>query len=235
MRTTGSSRYQLHLVTEPRRDFSGLRADIREAFSGGVDCVQLRDKSGSGLALYSQAEELIRDARETGGWVVLNDRVDVALATHAHGVHLSAQSLPVHAAVQLANGSLVVGRSVHSLTEAQQAAAEGADYVTFGHVFPTTSHPGLPPHGLDELRDIVHAVDVPVLAIGGITTANLDAVLATGCAGIAVISAILGQAQPRTAAQRLREALDASAHTPRAELRSFAHFATAHASAGVPA
>src|SRR5207253_9916968 len=89
------------------------------------------------------------------------------------------------------------------------------DYVTFGHVFPTTTHPGLPPRGLAELSEIVEAVDVPVLAIGGVTVDNLDDVLATGCAGVAVISAILSDPAPSEAAARLRSALDASPHRPR--------------------
>jgi thiamine-phosphate pyrophosphorylase len=104
---------------------------------------------------------------------------------------------------------------VHSLEEAVSAATAGADYLTFGHVYPTTTHPGLPPRGLAELAAIVQSVDVPVLAIGGITVDNLDAVLAAGCAGIAVISAILSSPDPTRAAADLRSALDASAHRPR--------------------
>jgi thiamine-phosphate pyrophosphorylase len=115
----------------------------------------------------------------------------------------------------LADGRLLVGRSVHSLAEAQNAARSGADYVTFGHVFPTTTHPGVPPRGLDELRTIVEALQVPVLAIGGITAENLEDVLATGCAGVAVISAILSDPDPSRASSRLRAALDSSSHLPR--------------------
>jgi thiamine-phosphate diphosphorylase len=130
-------------------------------------------------------------------------------------VHLAGQSLPVAAAVRLAEQRLLVGRSVHDLEDARAAAQGGADYLTFGHVFPTASHEGVPPRGLAQLAEIVQAVEVPVLAIGGITVRNLDQTLATGCAGIAVISAILADANPRTAAARLREALDASPYTPR--------------------
>src|SRR5260370_15713825 len=110
--------------------------------------------------------QLLKAARGGGARLAVNDRLDVALAVGASGVHLAGQSLPVAAAIQLARGRLVVGRSVHGLAEAQAAALAGADYLTFGHVFPTTTHPGLPPHGLAELRAIVDAVDVPVLAIG---------------------------------------------------------------------
>jgi len=203
--------YQLHLVTEPRKSADALVTAVAQAVQGGVDWVQLRDKSASAATLLSQATHL----RDDGARLAVNDRLDVALAAKADGVHLAAQSLPVYSAVQLAAGRLLVGRSIHSLAEAQQAASERADYVTFGHVFPTTTHPGLPPRGLSELEAIVRAVDIPVLAIGGITVDNLDAVLGTGCAGVAVISAILSDADPRRAAANLRRALDASRHHTR--------------------
>src|SRR5262249_50565354 len=160
----------------------------------------------SAAALHAQALDVLQLTRTHAGRLSINDRLDVALAVGADGVHLAGQSLPVDAAVRLGAGRLLVGRSVHSESDARSAAAAGADYVTFGHVFPTTTHPGLPPHGLDELARVVDAVEVPVLAIGGITVDNLADVLATGCAGIAVISAILAQPDPRAAAARLREA-----------------------------
>jgi len=185
------------------------------ALDGGVDWVQLRDKSASAEKLFAQARQLIGVTRQHGAHLAINDRLDVALAAEADGVHLAGQSLPVDAAVRLADGRLLVGRSVHSLAEARSAADAGADYVTFGHVFPTSTHPGLPPRGLAELKQIVDAVDVPVLAIGGITVDNLDDILATGCAGVAVISAILSDADPSRAAARLRRALDESVHTSR--------------------
>jgi thiamine-phosphate pyrophosphorylase len=217
--------FQLHLVTEPRRGSEELARAVEKALDGGVDWVQLRNKSASASAMYSEAGLLLKAATRRGAQLSINDRLDVAQAVGANGIHLAGQSLPVEAAVRLAGGRLVVGRSVHGLAEAQAAALAGADYVTFGHVFPTTTHPGLPPHGLAELRAIVHAVDVPVLAIGGITVDNLDAVLQTGCAGIAVISAILASADPRQAARHLRDAIDASPHTPRFELRRDANAA----------
>jgi thiamine-phosphate pyrophosphorylase len=208
-------RFQLHLVTEPRRTPDELIRSAALALDGGADWVQLRNKSGSAAALYDEATELLRVAHQHGARLAINDRLDVALAVGADGVHLAGQSLPVAAAVQVAASRILVGRSVHSLAEARAAAEAGVDYVTFGHVFPTTSHPGLPPHGLAELAAIVHAIEVPVLAIGGITVHNLDDVLATGCAGVAVISAILSDPEPSRAASRLRSALDASVHLPR--------------------
>jgi thiamine-phosphate pyrophosphorylase len=207
--------HQLHLVTEPRREASELIRVVGLALAGGVNWVQLRNKSASAAAMYADGRQLLTIAREHQAYLAVNDRLDVALALTADGVHLAGQSLPVAAAVSLSAGRVLVGRSVHGLNEAVKAAKDGADYLTFGHVFPTTSHPGLPPHGLTELREIVDAVDVPVLAIGGITADNVDSVLQTGCAGIAVISAILADPEPDRAARRLRSALDASTHQPR--------------------
>jgi thiamine-phosphate pyrophosphorylase len=213
-------RLQLHLVTEPRSSPDELIRGATLALDGGVDWVQLRNKAASAAAMYVEALALVGITRQYGAQLAINDRLDVALAVNAGGVHLAGQSLPVDAAVKLAGGRILVGRSVHGLAEATAAAADGADYVTFGHVFPTTSHPGLPPRGLVELAAIVQAVDIPVLAIGGITVDNLDDVLKTGCAGIAVISAILSDPEPSRAAQRLRVALDVSPHRPR---HPFAH------------
>ena len=173
---------------------------------------------------------MLREATaESEARLAINDRLDVALAVGAGGVHLAGQSLPVAEAVRVAAGRLLVGRSVHDLEEARRAADDGADYLTFGHVFPTQSHPGVPPRGLAQLAEIVEAVQVPVLAIGGISSANLDQVLATGCAGIAVISAVLADAHPQAAAARLRQALDTSRHRPRRPFHASHHAGIAHA------
>jgi thiamine-phosphate pyrophosphorylase len=216
---TPARSHQLHLVTEPRKRAEDLIQAVALALEGGVDWVQLRDKSASAASMFALAKELQPLTRQLGSRLAINDRLDVALAAQADGVHLAGQSLPVAEAVQLASGRVLVGRSVHSLDEAIQAAEEGADYVTFGHVFPTTTHPGVPPRGLTQLEAIVRAIDVPVLAIGGITPDNLDDVLATGCGGVAVISAILSSPDPRDAAARLRRALDQSLHQPRTPWR----------------
>ncbi|MFI5266984.1 MAG: thiamine phosphate synthase [Chloroflexota bacterium] len=221
----------MHLITEPKGTFAELLRAVRQAVEGGVDWVQLRDKSASASSMYRQALALTPSPAASGeGWgegtrLSINDRLDVALACGARAVHLAAQSLPVTAARSIA-GNLIVGRSVHSLDEARVAVQDGADYVTFGHVFPSTSKPGLEPRGIAQLAEIVQAVDVPVLAIGGINLANLDQVLATGCAGIAVISAILAASDPGQASAELRRALDGSPHQPR---HSFISLEDAHA------
>ena len=209
------AKFQLHLITEAKRSPADLAVAVAGALEGGADWVQLRDKSGSALAVFKQAAELRRLCRAAGARLSINDRLDVALAVGADGVHLAAQSLPVASAIEVAQPRLLVGRSVHALDEAVEAAAAGAGYLTFGHVYPSTSKPGLPPRGVADLARIVEAVDCPVLAIGGVNLDNLADVLATGCAGIAVISAILSSANPREAAAELRAALDASPHQPK--------------------
>ena len=222
---TPAPSHQLHLVTEPRKRVDDLIRAVALAVEGGADWVQLRDKAASAASLFAQAKQLQTVVREHGARLAINDRLDVALAVGADAVHLAGQSLPVREAVALAQGRLLIGRSVHSLEEALAATADGADYVTFGHVFPTSTHPGVPPRGLAELHAIVEALDVPVVAIGGITTDNLDQVLATGCGGVAVISAILSSPDPCDAAARLRQALDQFCNPPRIPWRHTAHAA----------
>lgn len=215
MRNSYRNRHQIHLVTDPKRARDSLTRVVRAALRGGVDWVQLREKSGPALKLYEDAVAVLPTAAELGAEISINDRVDVALATGAHGVHLAARSLPPEAARALMPSGMVLGVSVHSLEEARAAVKAGADYVTFGHVYPTSSKPGLPPRGVRELAEIVESVEVPVLAIGGITTSNVREVLATGAAGIAIISTILAAEDPESAARVLREAVDSSATHPR--------------------
>ncbi len=217
------ARFQLHLVTERLIRPGSSLPRIAAAVAGGVDWVQLRDRSAAAVELYDWAcaVQAILASRRGGPRAALsvNDRLDVALAVGADGVHLAGRSLPVAVARRLAGGRVLVGRSVHSVEEARQAAADGAQYLTFGHVYPSSSKEGLAPRGTAQLAAVVAAVDVPVLAIGGITAANLAEVLDTGCAGIAVISAILSAADPERAARGLRDAMDASRSTPRRPFR----------------
>lgn len=207
------SRAVLHLITD--RQTPDLEAAVAAALRGGVDWVQVRDKSAGASELYALAGRLLPLCRESGSGLLVNDRLDVALAAGADGVHLARKSLPVAAARRLLPPGLLLGVSVHSLEEALAAAEHGADYLTFGSVFPTRSHPGRPAAGLEALAEVVVAVDVPVLAIGGIGPENVERVLATGVAGVAVISSILLDPDPAAAAARLRAAMDRAPYRPR--------------------
>lgn len=208
------ARAVLHLITD-RGTAPDLERAVAAALAGGVDWVQLRDKSAAARELFALARRLQPRCRERNAGLLVNDRVDVALAAGCDGVHLAKKSLPVREARRLVPPGRLVGASVHSVEEAVAAAGEGADYVTFGSVFPTRSHPGHPAAGIETLARVVRAVEIPVLAIGGITAENVPAVLATGVAGVAVISSILAEADPARAAARLREAMERASHRPR--------------------
>ncbi len=209
-----ASRFVLHVVTDPLESRLPLGEALRRAAAAGVDAIQVRERG-------RPADDLLENVRAALGsgcpCVLVNDRVDVALAAQAAGVHLPARGLPVAAARRLLprTAGWLLGRSVHGVEEARQAARDGADYVTFGHVFQTGSKPGLPPQGVGALRSVVEAAPLPVLAIGGVTPENLGALLQTGCAGVAVIRAVLAADDPGMAAAALRRAMSASRAVPR--------------------
>ncbi len=212
----------LHLVTDRQEARGALGAMVASAVRGGVDAVQVREKGRPALDVLVAVREVQQALTGLAALVLVNDRADVALAAGAQGVHLPGRGLPVPVARRLLprpSGGLL-GVSVHSLAEARQAAAEGADYVTFGHVLPTPGKAGLPAAGLDALAAVVEAVEVPVIAIGGIDARSVGRVLATGCAGVAVIRALLQEDDPRRAAAELRAAMDRVARTPRYVLRA---------------
>lgn len=162
------------------RDASaGLRAVER-----GATLLQLRDPAATARTLEREACRLVADAAVP---VVISARADLALAAGAAGVHLPERDIPVAGAKRLLGPDRLVGRSVHSVGTAVRAEAEGADYVVFGSVFASASHPGQAVAGLAELAGVVAAVRVPVLAIGGVDADRVEACLAAGAAGFAAI------------------------------------------------
>jgi len=156
---------------------AGLRAASRATI------IQLRAPSLSTAALEMEANDLVAAAPVP---VVISSRCDVALATGAAGVNLPESDISVAAARTLL-GRRMVGRSVHSIPSGQQAELEGADYVIFGPVWESASHPGGAPAGLAALAQLVRSVGIPVVAIGGVTAARVAEILASGAAGYAAI------------------------------------------------
>ncbi|MCL6521824.1 MAG: thiamine phosphate synthase [Firmicutes bacterium] len=204
-----------HLITDRQRSAGDLMAALGAAVEAGVRWIQIREKTAPAEALYAFGRALQEDPRTRAAALIVNDRADVAMALGAAGVHLARKSLPVAAVRRFLPAGMLLGASVHSLGEALEAAEAGADYVTFGPVFPTRSHPGRQGQGLEALAAVVEAVRRPVLAIGGITPANAEAVLATGAAGVAAIGAVLEAPDPAAAARRLLEALERARSRPR--------------------
>jgi thiamine-phosphate pyrophosphorylase len=197
--------FDLYVVTD-RQLTAGrpLRQVVEAALRGGARAFQLREKDLSPRELYPLALEMRQLTQMYGARLLINDRVDVALAVDADGVHLTTTSLPASIARQLLGPGRLIGVSTHTLTEAQAAADAGADFLVFGPVFYTPSKaPYGEPVGLDALRVVRAAVNLPILAIGGVKKANLDQVLAAGADGIAVISAIISADDPMAASQDL--------------------------------
>jgi thiamine-phosphate pyrophosphorylase len=192
----------LCLVTDRRR--RPVLDHCRDAVHAGIDLIQIREPGLESAELLSLAASVVEMARETPTRVVVNDRLDVALASGAHGVHLRGDSIPPVRARSMAPAGFLIGRSVHGADEAV-LVSPGVDYMVAGTVFPTTSKPGLRGHlGLAGLAAIVRAVPVPVLAIGGVSMERIGDVAATGAAGMAGIG--LFDAQPEDLVAVVREA-----------------------------
>jgi thiamine-phosphate pyrophosphorylase len=187
-----------------------LAAVVRAAIAGGADRIQIREKDLGGAALLDLARELSQAVKTAGRCLlVVNDRLDVALAAKAAGVHLPAEGLPVAAARRAAGRKFLVGRSVHSLAEARQAEKEGADYLFFGPVFATPGKAAFgEPQGVAALRKVAEAVRVPVWAIGGVNPSTAPGLRGLPIAGVAAISAIIAAADPAEAVRALRAALE---------------------------
>jgi thiamine-phosphate pyrophosphorylase len=168
--------------------------------------LQLRDKDLDGGARYRRAERLAARCRQAGVKLLVNDRADVALACGADGVHLPEAGLPPRAVRELLPAGAIVGRSLHAA--AGLAASDGADFVLFGPVYDTPSKRAFaPPQGTARLAEVCCAASLPVLAVGGVTPERVAELRAAGAAGVAVIGAVLGAADPGAAVRRLLDAL----------------------------
>lgn len=202
----------LYLVTD--RSLSKGRATaevVREAVAGGVTCVQLREKACGTREFLAEVRAVKAVLQGTGVPLIINDRVDVALAVGAAGVHLGQQDMPISDARRLGPPGWIIGISAESVEDAVRAEGEGADYVGVSPVFATpTKTDHAPPLGLDGLRRIRAAVKIPLVAIGGIHAGNAREVMAAGADGLAVVSAIVAADDPRAAAAELRREIVAA-------------------------
>jgi thiamine-phosphate pyrophosphorylase len=188
--------FSLCVITD--EEVSGLRHHevVEQALQGGTPMIQLRDKKGNLRSLYEEASVVRHLCRRQGALFVVNDRLDLALAVEADGVHLGQEDLPVRLARPLLRPGMLLGISTHSVAEAREAEAAGADYIGFGPVFPTGTKTGTRPVvGLEGIRMVRAAVHIPVVAIGGITLARVEEVIRAGADGVAVISAIVGSGE----------------------------------------
>ncbi len=192
------------LITNRKVSETKLTDIIEQAIEGGVGTVQLREKDLSTVDLYSLAKEIQEITEKKDVNLIINDRVDIAIAVNADGVHLGWQSLEIGLVRSMIGRNKLIGFSAHSLEEAERAENSGADYVSISPIFDTANKDYfLKPLGVDEIRRIKAQIDIPVIALGGIKENNICDILGTGADGIAVISAIAKSENPRQSAGRL--------------------------------
>jgi thiamine-phosphate pyrophosphorylase len=208
--------FTLYLVTDRHQTRSrSLATVVEEALAAGVQAVQLREKDLNSRDLYELAYELRKLTTRYGARLLINDRLDIAQAVEADGVHLGGNSLPIYRARQILGRRMLIGVSCHNQVNAITAQEKGADFITFGPVYftPSKAQYGAPV-GLDKLQNLAQIVRIPVFAIGGITPATARAAIDAGASGIALISAILAAESPGSEARSLLSLLPVPApHT----------------------
>lgn len=202
----------LYLVTDRSLSMGRATAEVvRAAVAGGVTCVQLREKACGTREFLDEARAVKVVLQGTGVPLIINDRVDVALAVGAEGVHLGQQDMVMGDARRLGPPGWIIGVSAESVEDAVRAEGEGADYVGVSPVFATpTKADHAAPLGLDGLRRMRAAVKLPLVAIGGIHAGNAREVVRAGADGLAVVSAIVAADDPRAAAAELRRKIVAA-------------------------
>jgi thiamine-phosphate pyrophosphorylase len=191
---------KLYLVTSPsERLFSVVEA----ALEGGLTLVQYRDKNTDDSIRLANAQKLRQLCRDRNALFIINDRVDLAVAVDADGVHLGQQDLPIDIARRILGTGRIIGKSTTNPQEMENAIAEGADYIGVGPVYETPTKPGKAAAGFEYIRHAVKHSSVPWFAIGGIDTSNLNDVLTAGAERVAVVRAIMQADNPTSVTQEL--------------------------------
>jgi thiamine-phosphate pyrophosphorylase len=202
-----------YFVTDAALSRAGNASDVRSAVAAGAAAVQYRAKASGTREMYREAAALRALCRET--LFIVNDRVDLALAVGADGVHVGQDDLPCGAARRLLGEAGIVGVSVRSAAEAREAERDGADYVAVSPVFDTRTKPdAAPPCGLDAVRAVSEAVAIPVVAIGGVHLGNARAVIEAGAACLCAISATVRSPDVEAEIRRFLELFAAAGHPP---------------------
>ena len=199
----------LYVVTDPFLSGSlPLRAMVEQAISGGAVCIQLRDKKSSSGELFNTAIELIGVTKKHHVPLIINDRLDIALAIKADGVHLGQEDIPAQAARRIMPPEMILGVSVDSVPQALEAQEAGASYLGVGSIFATATKPDAGyPIGLNTLSEICLHVDIPVVGIGGIHADNAGLVIKAGAQGVAVVSCVVGADDVPRAAEKVAAAV----------------------------
>lgn len=199
--------FSLYLVTDRvLMSTQTLTEAVEQAILGGCTMVQLREKESSSLEFYEQAQEVKRITDRYEVPLIINDRVDIALAVEAAGVHIGQSDLPVPDVRRLIGMEMLLGVSVSSSEEAGKAMEDGADYLGVGAMFPTGTKADASAVSMEELQRIRRMTNLPIVVIGGINQENAGLFRPMGIDGLAVVSAIIGQPDIRKAAAQMKEA-----------------------------
>jgi thiamine-phosphate diphosphorylase len=202
---------RLYLVAGTKDAPHGLLESVEAALIGGVTAVQLREKDVTDREILATAERVRELCLEHGAAFLLNDRLDLALAAKADGIHLGVDDIPIPAARRIAGLDFTIGFSPDSDLGARSARIEGGSYLGVGPIFGTASKRDAGPSiGISVLKRRIEVSGLPVIGIGGINSENAGSVIKAGAAGVAVMSAILKAPDPQAAARALREAVDAA-------------------------
>ena len=205
---TPCSEWQLYIIVDRAaigpRDLAEVAAG---AIRGGADVIQLRDKTASARGLIEEAHRVLALTRAAGIPLIINDRVDVARAVGADGVHVGQDDLPLEAARDILGPGRLIGTSTHSLEQAMAAQAQGADYIGVGPLFPTPTKPEYASIGTTLVGQIVSRVRLPTVCIGGVDRATLEQVVRAGATCVAVVRAVCSASDPEAAARELKTAL----------------------------
>lgn len=201
--------YTLYLVTD--RDILkniNLKEAVEESILGGVTIVQLREKEISSLDFYNIAKEIKIMTDKYNVPLIINDRIDIAQAIDASGVHLGQSDVPCEVARKILGKDKIIGISAHNLEEAIKAQKEGADYIGCGAIFTTNTKKDANKVTSDSLGEIKRKLDIPVVAIGGINENNITKLIGSGIDGVAIVSAILANTNIKDATKKLKGILD---------------------------
>lgn len=193
----------LYLVTDNSDNIEKFLKTIEEGIKGGVTVVQIREKTADTLNFYNLALKVKKITEKYNVPLIINDRVDVALAIDADGVHVGQSDMPCDVTRKLIGEDKILGVSAATVTEARKAQKDGADYIGSGAVFPTQTKKDADTVTRKELKKIVESVDIPVVAIGGISLDNAHELNGTGIAGLSVVSAIMSSDDPKKSSEEL--------------------------------
>ena len=198
--------YSVYLVTDRRNktdeEFLNI---IEEAIKGGTTVVQLREKTASTKEFYELALKVKEITSRYDVPLLINDRIDIALAVDSEGVHIGQDDMPADIAREIIGEDKILGVSASTVEEAKKAEKDSADYIGSGAVFPTATKDDADSVSKEELKEIVDSIDIPVVAIGGITVENANTLKGSGIAGFSVVSATMSAEDPKVASKKLKE------------------------------